>query len=81
MSLIRDKDCCCRIIGILPVVSYLSVCYHRLLLVLCIYSTVLCAFLCPLLRPHHFVVAGLVRHTCLSVCNILCKFIPSNIEF
>ena len=35
----------------------------------------LCAFLCPLLRPHHFVVAGLVCHTCLSVHGFLRKFI------
>ena len=29
MSLIRDEDRCCRIIGILSVVSSLSFCYHR----------------------------------------------------
>ena len=31
MSLIRDEDRCCRIIGIFSVVSSLSFCYHRLL--------------------------------------------------
>ena len=44
-------------------------------LVLRVCSTVLSEFLCPLPRPHHFVVAGIVCHTCLSVCAILCKFI------
>ena len=44
-------------------------------LVLCVCSTVLSEFLCPLLRPHHFVVAGIVCHTCLSVHTFLCKFI------
>ena len=75
MSLIRDEDCRYRIIGILFVVSSLSFCYHRLLLVLCVFSTVCYAFLCPLLCPHHFLVAGLVCHTCLSVYTFLCKFI------
>ena len=32
-------------------------------------------FLYPLLRPHHFVVAGIVCHTCLSVRTFLCKYI------
>ena len=75
MSLIRDEDRCCRIIGTLPVVSSLSFCYHRLLPVLCVFSTVCCAFMCPLLRLHHSVVAGLVCYTCLSVRIFLCKFI------
>ena len=74
MSLIRYEDRCCRIIGILSVVSSLSFCYHRLLLVLCVCSTVLSAFLCPLPHPHHFAVAGLVCHMCLSVCTLQCKF-------
>ena len=75
MSLVRDKDRCCHIIGILYVVSSLSFCYHRLLLALCVFSTMLSAFLCPLPRSHHFVIAGLVCHTCLSVRTFLCKFI------
>ena len=44
-------------------------------LVLCVCNTVLSEFLCPLLRPQRFVVAGLVSHTCLSVRTFLCKFI------
>ena len=76
MSLIRDEDRCCHITGILTLVSSLSpfvtiVCW----LVLCVCSTVLSEFLCPLPRPHHFVVAGIVCHTCLSVRTFLCKFI------
>ena len=75
MSLIGDEDHCCRIIGIMSIVYSLSFYYHRLLLVLCVCSTVLSALLCPLPRPHHFVVTALVCHTCLSVCTFLCKFI------
>ena len=75
MSLSRDEDRCCRIIGILPAVSSLCFSYHCLLLVLCVCSTVRSIFLCPLLCPHHFAVAGLVCDTCLSVHAILCKFI------
>ena len=44
-------------------------------LVLCVCSTVLSEFLCPLPRPHRFVIAGIVCHTCLSMRTILCKFI------
>ena len=44
MSLIRDEDRCCRIIGIFTFVSFLSFCYHRLILVLHACSSVLCAF-------------------------------------
>ena len=75
MSLITEEDRCYRINGILFVVSSLSFCYHCLLLVLCVFSTVLSAFPCPLPRPHHFVIAGLVCHMCLSVRLTLCKFI------
>ena len=74
MSLIRDEDRCCCINRIFAIVSSLFG-YHRLLVVLCVCSTVLCAFLCPLLRPHHFVFAGLVSHTRLSVHSILCNSI------
>ena len=42
---------------------------------LCVCSTALSEFLCPLLRPHHFVVAGIVCHTCLSARTFLCKFV------
>ena len=42
---------------------------------LCVCSTGLSDFLCPLLRPHHFVVAGIVCYTCLSVHTFLCKSI------
>ena len=42
---------------------------------LCVCSTVLSEFLCSSPRPHHFVVVGLVCHTCLSVRTFLCKFI------
>ena len=75
ISLIRDKDRCYSIIGILYMVSSLSFCYHCLLLVLCVCSIVLYAILYPLFRPHHFVVVGRLCHTCLSVRTILCKFI------
>ena len=34
MSLIRDEDRCCCIIGILPIVYSLAFCYHRFVLVL-----------------------------------------------
>ena len=34
MSLIRDEDRCCPIMGIFTFISFLSFCYHRLLLVL-----------------------------------------------
>ena len=44
MSLIRDEDRCCRIIGIFTFVSFLSFCYHRSILVLHACSSVLCAF-------------------------------------
>ena len=75
MSLIRGEDRYCRIIGILPIVSSLSFCCHRLLLMLFICSTMLSEFLCPLPRPHHFVVTRFVCHTCLSVQTTLYKFI------
>ena len=42
---------------------------------LCVFSTMRCAFLCLLIRPHHFVVARVVCRTCLSVHAFLCKFI------
>ena len=35
MSSIRDEDRCCYIIGIFTLLSCLSHCYHRLVLVLC----------------------------------------------
>ena len=44
MSLIRDEDRCCPIIGIFTFVSFLSFCYHRSILVLHACSSVLCAF-------------------------------------
>ena len=75
MSLNRDEDRCYCIIGILPIVSSLSFVTIVCWLVLCVCSTVLSEFLCPLPRPHHFVVAGIVCHTCLSVRTFLCKFI------
>ena len=34
-SLIRDEDCCYRIAGIFAIVSSLSLCYHRLVLMFC----------------------------------------------
>ena len=76
MSLIRDEDRCCHINRILTFVSFLSlivtiVCW----LVLCVCSTVLSEFLCPFPRPHHFVVAGIVCHTCMSVRTFLCKYV------
>ena len=75
MSLIRDKDRCCRISGIISVVSLSIFVTIVCWLVLCVCSTVLSEFLCPLPRPHHFVVAGIVCHTCLSGRTFLCKFI------
>ena len=44
MSLIRDEDHCCPIMGIFTFVSFLSFCYHRSILVLHACSSVLCAF-------------------------------------
>ena len=44
MSLIRDKDRCCPIMGIFTFVSFLSFCYHRSILVLHACSSMLCAF-------------------------------------
>ena len=74
MSLIRDEDCCCRISGIISIVSFSLFLTIVCWLVLCVCSIVLSEFLCPLPRPHHFVVVGLVCHTCLSVHTFLCKF-------
>ena len=44
MSLIRDEDRCCPIMGIFTFVSFLSFCYHRSILVLHACSSVLRAF-------------------------------------
>ena len=44
MSLIRDEDRCCPIMGIFAFVSFLSFCYHHLILVLYACSSVLRAF-------------------------------------
>ena len=44
MSLIRDEDRCCPIMGIFTFVSFLSFYYHRSILVLHACSSVLCAF-------------------------------------
>ena len=44
MSLIRDEDRCCPIMGIFTFVSFLSFCYHRSILVLHTCSSVLRAF-------------------------------------
>ena len=44
MSLIRDEDRCCPIMGIFTFVSFLSFCYHRSILVLYACSSVLRAF-------------------------------------
>ena len=44
MSLIRDEDRCCPIMGIFTFLSFLSFCYHRLILVLNACSFVLRAF-------------------------------------
>ena len=67
MGLIRDEDNFCRIIGILPVLSSLSFCYHRFVLVLRICNTVLCVFVYTVALPHHFVVFGSVfcKHLCI----------------
>ena len=44
MSLIRDEDRYCPIMGIFTFVSFLSFCYHRSILVLHACTSVLCAF-------------------------------------
>ena len=76
MSLIRDEDHCCYVIGIFALVSYLSHYYHRSFLVLCICSTVLWAIVRLLLRPHCFVAVGPVHYTYSCIRVTLYELIP-----
>ena len=73
MSLIRDEDRYYSITGIITIVFCLSLCYHRLLLVLCVCSVVMCAIVCLLHRPHRFVVAWPVRYKRLYIHAFLYK--------
>ena len=52
-----------------------------LMLVLCIYSTMLCMLVCSVALPHHFMVGGLVSCKLQSVHAALSTFVLSNITF
>ena len=81
MSLTRDEDHCCYISGTFTLVSSLSVCYHRFLLVPCICNIVLCVLVRPVAPPHHFTVGGPVRCTLLSVHSTLSTLVSPYVVF